>query len=207
MVASARPRREGLSDVRAPSVDDPFWATAVASKGPMVGFCSAWRALRPVRRSRHCVGAEPESRRAVGAQLLRVPTSLKQRGASAFRLPGSAPSCARRAPATNAPPRTRAPWASCRLCPKPGPICARRYRLGGDPYDPRDNIVAGSAYIRELLDRYGSPGWIAAYNAGPGRYQASLQRAAAASGNARLCRHRCICDRQLPDLPSILCIA
>jgi hypothetical protein len=50
-----------------------------------------------------------------------------------------------------------------------------RYRLGGDPYDPRDNIVAGSAYIRELLDRYGSPGWIAAYNAGPGRYQASLR--------------------------------
>lgn len=50
-----------------------------------------------------------------------------------------------------------------------------RYRLGGDPYDPRDNIIAGSAYIRELLDRYGSPAWIAAYNAGPGRYEASLQ--------------------------------
>ncbi|WP_246678701.1 lytic transglycosylase domain-containing protein [Mesorhizobium sp. B2-4-17] len=50
-----------------------------------------------------------------------------------------------------------------------------RYRLGRDPYDPHDNIVAGSAYIRELLDRYGSPGWIAAYNAGPGRYEMSLQ--------------------------------
>ncbi|XXB70041.1 lytic transglycosylase domain-containing protein [Mesorhizobium sp. RIZ17] len=50
-----------------------------------------------------------------------------------------------------------------------------RYILGRDPYDPRDNIIAGSAYIRELLDRYGSPGWIAAYNAGPGRYEASLQ--------------------------------
>ncbi|CDX24418.1 Lytic transglycosylase catalytic [Mesorhizobium sp. ORS 3324] len=50
-----------------------------------------------------------------------------------------------------------------------------RYRLGGDPYDAHDNIIAGSAYIRELLDRYGSPGWIAAYNAGPGRYEASLQ--------------------------------
>ncbi|RAZ89461.1 lytic transglycosylase domain-containing protein [Mesorhizobium hawassense] len=50
-----------------------------------------------------------------------------------------------------------------------------RYGLGGDPYDPHDNIIAGSAYIRELLDRYGSPGWIAAYNAGPGRYEASLQ--------------------------------
>lgn len=50
-----------------------------------------------------------------------------------------------------------------------------RHRLGGDPYDPHDNIIAGSAYIRELFDRYGSPGWIAAYNAGPGRYEASLR--------------------------------
>ncbi|WP_246505840.1 lytic transglycosylase domain-containing protein [Mesorhizobium silamurunense] len=50
-----------------------------------------------------------------------------------------------------------------------------RYRLGADPYDPHDNIIAGSAYIRELVDRFGSPGWIAAYNAGPGRYEASLQ--------------------------------
>jgi hypothetical protein len=50
-----------------------------------------------------------------------------------------------------------------------------RHRLGADPYDPRDNIIAGAAYIRELYDRYGSPGWIAAYNAGPGRYEASLK--------------------------------
>lgn len=50
-----------------------------------------------------------------------------------------------------------------------------RHRLGTDPYDPRDNIAAGAAYIRELYDRYGSPGWIAAYNAGPGRYEAWLR--------------------------------
>ncbi|TIO77128.1 MAG: lytic transglycosylase domain-containing protein [Mesorhizobium sp.] len=50
-----------------------------------------------------------------------------------------------------------------------------RYHLGADPYDPHDNIIAGSAYIRELVDHYGSPGWIAAYNAGPRRYEASLQ--------------------------------
>lgn len=56
-------------------------------------------------------------------------------------------------------------WADLRI----------RHRLGSDPYDPHDNIVAGAAYIRELFDRYGSPGWIAAYNAGPGRYEASLQ--------------------------------
>ncbi|PDS43312.1 lytic transglycosylase [Rhizobium anhuiense] len=49
-----------------------------------------------------------------------------------------------------------------------------RYRLGSNPYDPRDNILAGTAYLRELYDRYGSPGFLAAYNAGPGRYEASL---------------------------------
>jgi soluble lytic murein transglycosylase-like protein len=49
-----------------------------------------------------------------------------------------------------------------------------RYRLGADPYDVRDNILAGTAYIRELSDRYGTPGFLAAYNAGPGRYERHL---------------------------------
>ncbi len=44
-----------------------------------------------------------------------------------------------------------------------------RYRLGSDPYDPHDNILAGAAYIREMYDRYGAPGFLAAYNAGPDR--------------------------------------
>ncbi|WP_407660636.1 lytic transglycosylase domain-containing protein [Mesorhizobium huakuii] len=50
-----------------------------------------------------------------------------------------------------------------------------RHHLGRDPYDPHDNILAGAAYLRELYDRYGSPGFLAAYNAGPGRYEASLK--------------------------------
>ncbi|WIW44554.1 lytic transglycosylase domain-containing protein [Bradyrhizobium sp. 62B] len=49
-----------------------------------------------------------------------------------------------------------------------------RYNLGDDPYDPHDNILAGTAYLRELLDRYGSPGVFAAYNAGPSRYEEYL---------------------------------
>jgi hypothetical protein len=50
-----------------------------------------------------------------------------------------------------------------------------RYALGADPFDPCDNIFAGTAYLRELLDRYGDPGFLAAYNAGPGRYEAYLR--------------------------------
>lgn len=49
-----------------------------------------------------------------------------------------------------------------------------RYRLGRDPFDPRDNIIAGTAYLREMYDRFGSPGFLAAYNAGPGRYEEHL---------------------------------
>ncbi len=44
-----------------------------------------------------------------------------------------------------------------------------RHRLGDDPYDPHDNIMAGVAYMREMYDIYGAPGFLAAYNAGPNR--------------------------------------
>ena len=49
-----------------------------------------------------------------------------------------------------------------------------RYSLGPDPYAPHDNIMAGTAYIREMYARYGSPGFLAAYNAGPGRLDSYL---------------------------------
>ena len=57
-----------------------------------------------------------------------------------------------------------ATWAELRV----------RHRLGSNPYDPRDNILAGAAYLRDMHDRYGSPGFLAAYNAGPGRYEEYL---------------------------------
>jgi hypothetical protein len=46
--------------------------------------------------------------------------------------------------------------------------------LGADPYQPRDNIMAGAAYMREMLDLYGTSGFLAAYNAGPSRYAEHL---------------------------------
>lgn len=45
-----------------------------------------------------------------------------------------------------------------------------RYGLGDGPWDVRANILAGAAYLREMVDRYGDlPSALAAYNAGPGR--------------------------------------
>lgn len=49
-----------------------------------------------------------------------------------------------------------------------------RYGLGADPFDAHDNIVAGAAYLREMWDRFGASGFLAAYNAGPGRYEDHL---------------------------------
>lgn len=60
------------------------------------------------------------------------------------------------------------------IMPQTGAELRLRYQLGNDPYDPHDNILAGAAYLRELQDRYGSPGFLAAYNAGPGRYEEHL---------------------------------
>lgn len=52
-----------------------------------------------------------------------------------------------------------------------------RHGLGTDPFDVRDNIMAGAAYLREMHDRYGNASaMLAAYNAGPGRYGDYLSR-------------------------------
>jgi soluble lytic murein transglycosylase-like protein len=50
----------------------------------------------------------------------------------------------------------------------------RRLKLGADPHAPRDNILAGTFYLRLMYDRFGYPGLFAAYNAGPASYAAFL---------------------------------
>jgi hypothetical protein len=53
-----------------------------------------------------------------------------------------------------------------------------RYGLGDDPYNPRDNILAGAAYIREMYNLFGFPAFLAAYNAGPDYVNACLSTGA-----------------------------
>ncbi|WP_374253917.1 lytic transglycosylase domain-containing protein [Xanthobacter sp.] len=75
-------------------------------------------------------------------------------------------------------------WAELRI----------HYGLGDDPYDPHDNIMAGAAYLRELFDRYGNPGFLAAYNAGPGRYETSRR------GRALPPETRAYVDKLVPEI-------
>jgi soluble lytic murein transglycosylase-like protein len=53
---------------------------------------------------------------------------------------------------------------------------AGQHRLGGNPFDARDNIMAGTAYLHWLHQRYGFPAMFAAYNAGPGRLEDHLKQ-------------------------------
>jgi membrane-bound lytic murein transglycosylase B len=99
---------------------------------------------------------EEASRRfAVPAHWIRAVMTVESAGDARTRSPKGAMGLMQIMPET---------WADLRM----------RHRFGNDPYDPHDNILAGAAYLRELHDRYGSPGLLAAYNAGPGRYEQYL---------------------------------
>jgi hypothetical protein len=50
-----------------------------------------------------------------------------------------------------------------------------RYGLTDDAFDPHNNILAGTAYLREMYDAFGSPAFLAAYNAGPSRLSDYLE--------------------------------
>ena len=99
---------------------------------------------------------EEASRRfAVPARWIRAVMNVESAGNARARSPKGAMGLMQIMPET---------WADLRI----------RHRFGNNPYDPRDNILAGAAYLRDLHDRYGSPGFLAAYNAGPSRYEQYL---------------------------------
>jgi soluble lytic murein transglycosylase-like protein len=51
-----------------------------------------------------------------------------------------------------------------------------QYKLGANPYDPHDNVVAGVAYLSWLYHKYGYPAMFAAYNDGPGHLEERLTK-------------------------------
>jgi soluble lytic murein transglycosylase-like protein len=61
----------------------------------------------------------------------------------------------------------------------------RQYALGRNPYDPHDNIIAATAYLKMLHAKYGYPGMFAAYNIGPGNFERHLQSGSALPRGAR----------------------
>ena len=108
-------------------------------------------------------------RRAIRLQL----SSKRRPDDSGSRALDSRSDAASRAPANE---RARSPKGAhgadanhARDLGRPAPL-----RLGIDPFNPRDNILVGTAYLREMHDRFGSPGFLAAYNAGPERYEQYL---------------------------------
>lgn len=60
-----------------------------------------------------------------------------------------------------------------------------RLGLGNDPHAPRDNIMAGTYYLRLMYERFGYPGLFGAYNAGPARYSAYLAGRSGLPGETR----------------------
>ncbi|HEY4940155.1 MAG TPA: lytic transglycosylase domain-containing protein [Rhizomicrobium sp.] len=75
-------------------------------------------------------------------------------------------------------PITSSPGAMGLMQVMPGTYREMReqYRLGANAYDPQDNVLAGTAYLRWLYQKYGYPAMFAGYNAGPGKLDDHLQR-------------------------------
>lgn len=70
-------------------------------------------------------------------------------------------------------PLTRHGWraqGAMQMAPATYAEMAKKHGLGGDPKNPADNVMAGAAYLRQLIDEFGpeSETVALAWNAGPG---------------------------------------
>ncbi len=62
------------------------------------------------------------------------------------------------------------------LMPRTYEAMRAKYGLGADPFAPRDNILAGTAYLHDLAAEVGPGNVLAAYNAGPEAWLAHARR-------------------------------
>jgi Transglycosylase SLT domain len=135
-----------------------------------VFWCSGW----PFDGSAH---ANPASIPGKASPSSALPfTALVAEASQRFNIPGNWIRAVMRIE-SGGDPRAVSPKGAMglmQIMPKTYAGLRARHHLGPDAYNPRDNILAGAAYLRELLDRYGSSGFLAAYNAGPARYDEHL---------------------------------
>ena len=75
----------------------------------------------------------------------------------------------------------------------------QRHGLGHDPYDPRDSVFAGAAYLHAMYRRYGYPLMFAAYQAGPARMDAYLFNGKPFPDATRAYLHKLIPGVMLPS--------
>ncbi|MHC5307782.1 lytic transglycosylase domain-containing protein [Bartonella sp. LJL80] len=77
----------------------------------------------------------------------------------------------------------------------------QQYGLRKNAFDPHDNIIAGSGYLKQMYLQFGKKGYLAAYNAGPGRYQSHLKgRALPAETRAYVAKVEAVLDGKSPTI-------
>jgi len=61
----------------------------------------------------------------------------------------------------------------------------KQHKLGANPFNPHDNVMAGAAYLKWLHGKYGFPAMFVAYNDGPGNLEAKQTRGRALPAETR----------------------
>ena len=140
-------------------------------------MCAVWVFLCSGAPFDGSVRAEPAAIAGTASPRSALPfTALVAEASQRFNIPGNWIRAVMRIE-SGGDPRAMSPKGAMglmQIMPKTYDGLRARHHLGPDAYNPRDNILAGAAYLREMLDRYGSPGFLAAYNAGPTRYDEHL---------------------------------
>jgi Transglycosylase SLT domain len=168
-------RRQPIQTVLLPARSD----VSAPARSPSVhlAMCAVWVFLCSGAPFDGSVHAEPASIAGTASPPLALPfTAFVAEASQRFSIPANWIWAVMRIE-SGGDPRAVSPKGAMglmQIMPKTYAGLRARHHLGSDAYNPRDNILAGAAYLREMLDRYGSPGFLAAYNAGPARYDEHL---------------------------------